>query len=271
MVGCFLASLRSTERPLSSGLLQLLCAGAALHCGAWALGRVGPESRHPGLAARSVRDLPDQGLNLCPLCWQADSQPLGQGKSTEYQFYLLLELGVVWEQRKGLPLWNNPSENVSTGSEWLRYQISHHYPSSFVPLCSLSSLLVTGGRWAALSHYSFPFLEFNINGNPLMCVLFCNCSTFPEYSVLFPLCIFILEEREKEWGRERKKCMCVYSASLVPLLSPSSSVHGQHSSFLIVILILILWFAFVEFPSLSLHSPSVPVRCPLLPFEPLAY
>ena len=143
--------------------------------------------------------------------------------------------------------------------------------SSFVPLCSLSSLLVTGGRWAALSHYSFPFLEFNINGNPLMCVLFCNCSTFPEYSVLFPLCIFILEEREKEWGRERKKCMCVYSASLVPLLSPSSSVHGQHSSFSIVILILILWFAFVEFPSLSLHSPSVPVRCPLLPFEPLAY
>lgn len=115
--------------------------------------------------------------------------------------------------------------------------------SSFVPLCSLSSLLVTGGHWAALSHYSFPFLEFHINGSPLMCVLFCNCSTFPEYSVSFPLCIFILEEREKEWGRERKS-MCVYSASLVALLSPSSSVHGQHSLFLLVILILILWFAF---------------------------
>ena len=53
------------------------------------------ESQHTGLVACSVWDLPDQGLNLCPLHRQADSQSLGQGKSKEYHFCLLLELGVV--------------------------------------------------------------------------------------------------------------------------------------------------------------------------------
>ena len=80
--------------------------------------------------------------------------------------------------------------------------------SSFVPLCSLSSLLVTGGHWAALSHYSFPFLEFHINGNPLMCVLFCNCSTFPEYSLFLFVFSFWKREKKSE-GEKEKVCVCI--------------------------------------------------------------
>lgn len=46
-------------------------------CGVPILGQAGFGScGQAGPAARGV--LPDQGLNLCLLCWQADSPPLGR-------------------------------------------------------------------------------------------------------------------------------------------------------------------------------------------------
>ena len=71
------------------GFLQLRQAGATLHCGAWAshyrgLSLQSTGSRRAGSVVVAHRPscsmaceiFPDQGSNLCPLHWQADSQPL---------------------------------------------------------------------------------------------------------------------------------------------------------------------------------------------------
>ena len=44
-------------------------------CRAWALGMQAQESWHPGLVALQHTESSHQGLNLCPLHHQADSQP----------------------------------------------------------------------------------------------------------------------------------------------------------------------------------------------------
>ena len=109
----FLALLRSREQPRSPGCLQLL-SRCCLHRGARALGCVGSAVGHTGLAVCSLWDLPNQGLSLCPLHWQVDSQSLGRGKSKEHHFYLLLESG----EGSGTPLQSSCLENPMDGGAW---------------------------------------------------------------------------------------------------------------------------------------------------------
>ena len=87
---------------LCTGPLQLQQVGATLHCGAWAshhgglshCGARAPDVQASVVVARGLQSagsvvvahrlscsaacgiFPDQGLNPCPLYWQADSQPL---------------------------------------------------------------------------------------------------------------------------------------------------------------------------------------------------
>ena len=56
-------------------------------CGAWALQHVGSVVVVPGLSCPVACEiLPDQGSNLCPPHWQADSQPLDHQGSLLWGF-----------------------------------------------------------------------------------------------------------------------------------------------------------------------------------------
>ena len=55
----------------------LRCGVWASHCGAWALGaRASVVVAHGFSCSVACGIFPDQGLNPCPLHWQADSEPL---------------------------------------------------------------------------------------------------------------------------------------------------------------------------------------------------
>ena len=103
---------------LCAGFLQLWRAGATLRCGAWAshcggfscCGARALGTRASVVVARGLQStgsvvvvhglscsaacgiFPDQGSNLCPLHWQADSQPLRHQGSP---FLFLLDLVLV--------------------------------------------------------------------------------------------------------------------------------------------------------------------------------
>lgn len=73
------------------------------------------------------------------------------------------------------------------------FLIENILPPPKVPLCPCAVCVPRTGCWAVVNDYSCLLLEFHVNANPLMCVLFCNCSTILGQSVLFPLCTRVLE------------------------------------------------------------------------------
>lgn len=104
------------------------------------------------------------------------------------------------------------------------FLIENILPPPKVPLCPCAVSVPCTGCWAVVNDYSCLLLEFHVNANPLMCVLFCNCSTILGQSVLFPLCTRVLE-------------VCVYvCVQLTPFFLLSALSHQNCSSFLLVLL-----------------------------------
>ena len=80
------------------------------HCRAWAQGHVGSAAAAPGLSSTGSAAVahrlgcsvvcgifPDQGLNPCPLHWQADSLPLSHQRSPKYVFFFFFQIPHKWD------------------------------------------------------------------------------------------------------------------------------------------------------------------------------
>ena len=76
---------------LCCGVQASHCGGFSC-CGAQALGMQASVVVARGLSCSAACGIfPDQGLNLCPLHWQADSQPLRHHGSPPFNFYAIIE------------------------------------------------------------------------------------------------------------------------------------------------------------------------------------
>ena len=92
---CFCARAYSSSLAASGGHSSSRCAGLSL---SWPLLLRSTGSRRTGSVvvahgpscSAACGILPDQGLNLCPLHWQADSQPLCHQGSPIFNLFLFL-------------------------------------------------------------------------------------------------------------------------------------------------------------------------------------